>query len=201
MLNPNPEDPIDTSQIDAIQLNNLFRQLQDNDRFVKQHISHIKMQDGSPKSYSSDQVNQLPDGSKMMGGAGTDELVIEQKIILPVSATIEKVGIPMDILCTRNFGNWLLVGTSDGLYATTDGVGYEGPMPVYPEVDVGFQYTVEEVVIGEDSVEIVEDEDSEDEEDDQEDDREDEDVGDEDYGDVAIFDFTDPDNDLVFAAA
>lgn len=128
-LNPNPNDSIDVSQIDSVQLNNLIAQLQDNDRFVKRQISNLKSHDGSPKVYKDDELRGLPDGSKVMGGSGTEELVVLQKKVVPISATVEQVGPQMNVLCMRNFGNWLLVGTDDGLFATTDGIGYEGPKP------------------------------------------------------------------------
>lgn len=47
-LNSNPEDQIDVAQIDAVQVNNLLAQLQDNDRYVKAHIARLRTQDGSP---------------------------------------------------------------------------------------------------------------------------------------------------------
>jgi hypothetical protein len=100
-----------------------------------------------------------------MGGAGTEELVIEQKIEIPLSDTVEQVGPEIDILCTRNFGNWLLVGTADGLYVTNDGIGYEGPKQMIPDPSEEPEYEIENVYLGQDSVvTIVEDEESEDDE-------------------------------------
>lgn len=117
-INSNPDDQIDVSQIDSVQVNNLLKQLQDNDRYVRSHILRLKTRDGSPQVVSQEDLAGLPDGSKVMGGTGTQELVIEQKVEAPLSSTVEKVGPELDVLCTRNFGNWFLVGTSDGLYAT-----------------------------------------------------------------------------------
>ena len=192
-LNNNPEDLIDVSQIDAIQVNNLLGQLQDNDRYVKAHISKLNQQDGSPQTYSAETLGRLPDGSKVMGGSGTEELVIEQKIETALSDTVERIGPQIDILCSRNFGNWFLVGTSDGLYVTNDGLGYEGPKSMVPDPLEEPEYQIEDVTVGDDStVRVTEDEEGGDEP---------ADGNEEDPQAMAIFDITIPYNDLVFAAS
>lgn len=127
-----------------------------------------------------------------MGGPGTQELVIEQKVETPLAETVEKVGDDIDVLCTRNYGNWFLVGTADGLYATTDGVGYSGPKPAYPEQDEDPENNVVSVLVGTSgSVVTVEDES-------ESGDEVEEDA--EQYSDQAVFDITEPAGDLVFAA-
>lgn len=147
-LNSNPVDQIDVAQMDSIQINNALVQLQDNDEYVKRHISGIKFQDGSPKMYSDDEIAGLSDGSKIMGGKGSEELAIYQKNVKPLQETLNVVAPGLDVLCMRNSGNTLYVGTSDGMYTTWDGTNYNGPFLPYEEEDDDSGPQITDVVIG-----------------------------------------------------
>ena len=134
-----------------------------------------------------------------MGGTGTEELVIEQKIDIPISATVETAGVVSDIFCMKNFGNWLLVGTANGLYVTNDGTGYEGPKPMNPNPDEEQILELANVTVGQDS--SIQIDESVDDEDDEGDEPTSDDAEDENLNPMAVMDITDPYNDLVFAAS
>lgn len=79
------------NQLNAVNVNNAFRQLLDNDLYLEKQLVGATAYVAGPKSNSVSAVAAGDDGYKCFGDASEQDVTIYRKINFPLSDTVDKV--------------------------------------------------------------------------------------------------------------